>query len=98
MYKKHFPNGGGYIFTFDIKRDAQKAKDFIDNLVLFSLLANVADVKSLVIYPVTTKQSQCTEDELLDQGIRPNIIRLSIRCENIDGIIQDLDKAFEAVT
>ena len=60
LYKKHFPNGGGYIFTFDIKRDAQKAKDFIDNLVLFSLLANVADVKSLVIYPVTTKQSQCT--------------------------------------
>lgn len=60
LYKKHFPNGGGYIFTFDIKRDAQKAKDFIENLVLFSLLANVADVKSLVIYPVTTKQSQCT--------------------------------------
>lgn len=60
LYKKHFPNGGGYIFTFDIKRDAQKAKDFIDNLVLFSLLANVADVKSLVIYPVTTTHSQCT--------------------------------------
>ena len=81
LYKKYFPNGGGSIFTFDIKGDAQKAKDFIDNLELFSLLANVADVKSLVIHPATTTHSQCTEEELLDQGIRPNTIRLSIGCE-----------------
>ena len=98
LYKKYFPNGGGSIFTFDIKGDAQKAKDFIDNLELFSLLANVADVKSLVIHPATTTHSQCTEEELLDQGIRPNTIRLSIGCENIDDIIQDLDEAFKAVT
>lgn len=98
LYKKYFPNGGGSIFTFDIKGDAQKAKDFIDNLELFSLLANVADVKSLVIHPATTTHSQCTEEELLDQGIRPNTIRLSIGCENIDDIIQDLDEAFKTVT
>lgn len=97
LYKKYFPNGGGSIFTFDIKGDAQKAKDFIDNLELFSLLANVADVKSLVIHPATTTHSQCTEEELLDQGIRPNTIRLSIGCENIDDIIQDLDEALKAV-
>lgn len=97
LYKKYFPNGGGSIFTFDIKGDAQKAKDFIDNLELFSLLANVADVKSLVIHPATTTHSQCTEEELLDQGIRPNTIRLSIGCENIDDIIQELDEAFKAV-
>ena len=97
LYKKYLPNGGGSIFTFDIKGDAQKAKDFIDNLELFSLLANVADVKSLVIHPATTTHSQCTEEELLDQGIRPNTIRLSIGCENIDDIIQDLDEAFKAV-
>lgn len=97
LYKKYFPNGGGSIFTFDIKGDAQKAKDFIDNLELFSLLANVADVKSLVIHPATTIHSQCTEEELLDQGIRPNTIRLSIGCENIDDIIQDLDEAFKAI-
>lgn len=97
LYKKYFPNGGGSIFTFDIKGDAQKAKDFIDNLELFSLLANVADVKSLVIHPATATHSQCTEEELLDQGIRPNTIRLSIGCENIDDIIQDLDEAFKAV-
>ena len=97
LYKKYFPNGGGSIFTFDIKGDVQKAKDFIDNLELFSLLANVADVKSLVIHPATTTHSQCTEEELLDQGIRPNTIRLSIGCENIDDIIQDLDEAFKAV-
>lgn len=97
LYKKYFPNGGGSIFTFDIKGDAQKAKDFIDNLELFSLLANVADVKSLVIHPATTTHSQCTEEELIDQGIRPNTIRLSIGCENIDDIIQDLDEAFKAV-
>lgn len=97
LYKKYFPNGGGSIFTFDIKGDAQKAKDFIDNLELFSLLANVADVKSLVIHPATTTHSQCTGEELLDQGIRPNTIRLSIGCENIDDIIQDLDEAFKAI-
>ena len=97
LYKKYFPNGGGSIFTFDIKGDEQKAKDFIDNLELFSLLANVADVKSLVIHPATTTHSQCTVEELLDQGIRPNTIRLSIGCENIDDIIQDLDEAFKAV-
>ncbi len=97
LYKKYFPNGGGSIFTFEIKGDAQKAKDFIDNLELFSLLANVADVKSLVIHPATTTHSQCTEEELLDQGIKPNTIRLSIGCENIDDIIQDLDEAFKAV-
>lgn len=97
LYKKYFPNGGGSIFTFDIKGDAQKAKDFIDNLELFSLLANVADVKSLVIHPATTTHSQCTEEELLDQGIRPNTIRLSIGCENIDDIIQNLDEAFKAI-
>lgn len=97
LYKKYFPNGGGSIFTFDIKGDAQKAKDFIDNLELFSLLANVADVKSLVIHPATTTHSQCTEEELLDQGIRPNTIRLSIGCENIEDIIQDLDEAFKAI-
>lgn len=97
LYKKYFANGGGSIFTFDIKGDAQKAKDFIDNLELFSLLANVADVKSLVIHPATTTHSQCTEEELLDQGIRPNTIRLSIGCENIDDIIQDLDEAFKAI-
>ena len=97
LYKKYFPNGGGSIFTFDIKGVAQKAKDFIDNLELFSLLANVADVKSLVIHPATTTHSQYTEEELLDQGIRPNTIRLSIGCENIDDIIQDLDEAFKAI-
>ena len=97
LYQKYFPNGGGSIFTFEIKGDAQKAKDFIDNLELFSLLANVADVKSLVIHPATTTHSQCTEEELLDQGIRPSTIRLSIGTENIDDIIQDLEEAFKAV-
>lgn len=97
LYKKYFPNGGGSIFTFEIKGDAQTAKDFIDNLELFSLLANVADVKSLVIHPATTTHSQCTEEELLDQGIKPNTIRLSIGTENVDDIIQDLDEAFKAV-
>lgn len=97
LYKKYFPNGGGSIFTFEIKGDAKKAKDFIDNLELFSLLANVADVKSLVIHPATTTHSQCTEEELLEQGIRPNTIRLSIGTENIDDIIEDLSEAFKAV-
>lgn len=97
LYKKYFPNGGGSIFTFEIKGDAQKAKDFIDNLELFSLLANVADVKSLVIHPASTTHAQLTEEELLDQGIKPNTIRLSIGTENIDDIIEDLDEAFKAV-
>ena len=97
LYKKYFQNGGGSIFTFEIKGDEQKAKDFIDNLELFSLLANVADVKSLVIHPATTTHSQCTPEELADQGIKPNTIRLSIGTENIDDIIQDLDEAFKAI-
>ncbi len=97
LYNKYFPKGGGSIFTFEIKGDEQKAKDFIDNLELFSLLANVADVKSLVIHPATTTHSQCTEEELLSQGIKPNTIRLSIGTENIDDIIEDLDEAFKAV-
>ena len=97
LYKKYFPNGGGSIFTFEIKGDTKKAKDFIDNLELFSLLANVADVKSLVIHPATTTHSQCTEEELLDQGIKPNTIRLSIGTENINDIIEDLEEAFKAV-
>lgn len=97
LYKKYFPKGGGSIFTFEIKGDAQKAKDFIDNLELFSLLANVADVKSLVIHPATTTHSQCTAEELLEQGIKPNTIRLSIGTENIDDIIEDLEEAFKAV-
>lgn len=97
LYKKYFPNGGGSIFTFEIKGDAQKAKDFIDNLELFSLLANVADVKSLVIHPASTTHSQLNEEELADQGIKPNTIRLSIGTENIDDIIEDLEEAFQAV-
>lgn len=97
LYKKYFPNGGGSIFTFEIKGDAQKAKDFIDNLELFSLLANVADVKSLVIHPASTTHSQLNEEELLDQGIKPNTIRLSIGTENIDDIIEDLEEAFKVV-
>ena len=97
LYKKYFPNGGGSIFTFEIKGDAETARKFIDNLELFSLLANVADVKSLVIHPATTTHSQCTEEELADQGIRPNTIRLSIGTENVDDIIEDLDEAFRAI-
>ena len=97
LYKKYFPNGGGSIFTFEIKGDAQVAKDFIDNLELFSLLANVADVKFLVIHPASTTHSQLNEEELLEQGIKPNTIRLSIGTENIDDIIQDLDEAFKVV-
>ena len=97
LYKKYFPNGGGSIFTFEIKGDAQKAKDFIDHLELFSLLANVADVKSLVIHPASTTHSQMTEEELLGSGIKPNTIRLSIGTENIDDIIEGLEEAFKAV-
>ena len=97
LYNKYFPNGGGSIFTFEIKGGAEKAQEFIDNLELFSLLANVADVKSLAIHPASTTHSECNEAELLDQGIKPNTIRLSIGTENIDDIIQDLDEAFKAI-
>ena len=97
LYAKYFPNGGGSIFTFEIKGDDRKAKDFIDTLELFSLLANVADVKSLVIHPASTTHAQLNEEELADQGIKPNTIRLSIGTENIDDIIEDLDEAFKAV-
>ena len=97
LYNKYFPGGGGSIFTFEIKGDAGKAKEFIDNLELFSLLANVADVKSLVIHPASTTHSQLTEEELLEQGIKPNTIRLSVGTENINDIIEDLQVAFEAV-
>ncbi len=97
IYEKYFPNGGGSIFTFEIKGDADTAKKFIDNLAIFSLLANVADVKSLVIHPASTTHSQLTEEELLDQGIRPNTIRLSIGVEDPDDLIAALDTAFEAV-
>lgn len=98
LYEKYFPNGGGSIFTFEIKGDAEQAKKFIDNLELFSLLANVADVKSLVIHPASTTHSQLNEAELLEQGIRPNTIRLSIGTENVDDIIEDLEEAFQAVS
>ena len=91
LYKKYFPNGGGSIFTFEIKGGAEAAKKFIDNLELFSLLANVADVKSLVIHPASTTHSQLNDEELADQGIKQNTIRLSIGTENIDDIIDDLD-------
>lgn len=97
LYEKYFPNGGASIFTFEIKGGQEEAHKFIDNLELFSLLANVADVKSLVIHPATTTHSQCTAEELADQGIKPNTIRLSIGVENIDDIIQDLDEAFKAL-
>ena len=97
LYEKYFPNGGGSIFTFEIKGGAEEAKKFIDNLQVFSLLANVADVKSLVIHPASTTHSQLSEEELLDQGIKPNTIRLSIGTEHIDDIIDDLEEAFAAV-
>ena len=97
LYQKYFPNGGGSIFTFEIKGNSDTAKKFIDNLAIFSLLANVADVKSLVIHPYTTTHSQLTDEELLDQGIKPNTIRLSIGTENVKDLIAALDAAFEAV-
>ena len=97
LYQKYFPNGGGSIFTFEVKGDSETAKKFIDHLAIFSLLANVADVKSLVIHPFTTTHSQLTDEELLDQGIRPNTIRLSIGTENVKDLIAALDAAFEAV-
>lgn len=97
LYKKYLPNGGGSIFTFEIKGDAGTAQKFIDNLAIFSLLANVADVKSLVIHPATTTHSQSTEKELADQGIRPNTIRLSIGLEKVEDLTAALEAAFEAV-
>ena len=97
LYNKYFPNGAGSIFTFEIKGGAEAAKKFIDNLELFSLLANVADVKSLVIHPASTTHSQLNDEELADQGIKQNTIRLSIGTENIDDIIEDLDEAFKTL-
>lgn len=96
LYEKYFPNGGASIFTFEIKGGQAEAHKFIDNLKIFSLLANVADVKSLVIHPATTTHSQLSAEELQDQGIKPNTIRLSIGTEHIDDIIEDLDQAFKA--
>ena len=98
LYEKYFPNGGATIFTFDIKGGQKEAHKFIDSLEIFSLLANVADVKSLVIHPATTTHSQLTEKELAEQGIKPNTIRLSIGTEHIDDILEDLQQAFAAVT
>lgn len=97
LYQKYLPNGGGSIFTFEIKGDAKTAQKFIDHLAIFSLLANVADVKSLVIHPSTTTHSQCTEEELLEQGIKPNTIRLSIGIEKVEDLIEALSAGFEAV-
>lgn len=95
LYKKYYPNGGGSIFTFEIKGGAKEAQDFIDRLQIFSLLANVADVKSLVIHPASTTHSQLSEEELIDQSIKPNTIRLSIGTESAKDIIADLEQAFE---
>jgi len=97
LYEKYFPNGGASIFTFEIKGGQEEAFRFIDSLKIFSLLANVADVKSLVIHPATTTHSQLSPEELLDVGIKPNTIRLSIGTEHIDDIIADLAQAFQAV-
>ncbi len=97
LYKKYLPKGGGSIFTFEIKGDEKKAKAFIDELELFSLLANVADVKSLVIHPASTTHSQLNVKEMEEQGIKPNTIRLSVGCENIEDILEDLTEAFNAI-
>ena len=97
LYEKYFPNGGASIFTFNIKGGQKEAHKFIDNLEIFSLLANVADVKSLVIHPATTTHSQLTDEELADQNIYQNTIRLSIGTEHIDDIIADLEKGFAAI-
>ena len=97
LYKKYFPNGGGSIFTFDIKGDAETTKKFIDHLELFSLLANVADVKSLVIHPASTTHSESTKEELLKQGIKENTVRFSIGIEDIGDILTDLEEAFKAI-
>ncbi len=93
LYKRYFPNGGGSIFTIEVKGGAKEARDFIDRLKIFSLLANVADVKSLVIHPASTTHSQLTGEELLEQGIKPNTVRLSIGTEHIDDILYDLEQA-----
>lgn len=98
LYEKYFPNGGASIFTFEIKGGVEEAHKFIDSLQIFSLLANVADVKSLVIHPATTTHSQLNEEELADQGIKPNTIRLSIGTEHIDDILEDLEQAFAQVS
>ena len=97
LYEKYFPNGGASIFTFEVKGGQEEAWRFIDSLEIFSLLANVADVKSLVIHPASTTHSQLSEEELLDQGIKPNTIRLSIGTEHIDDIIQDLENGFASI-
>lgn len=97
LYKKYFPNGGGSISTFEVKGDAKTAQKWIDNLPIFSLLANVADVKSLVIHPASTTHSQLSEEELADQGIKQNTVRLSIGTENIDDLIDALDTAFASI-
>ncbi|WP_305204237.1 PLP-dependent transferase, partial [Dubosiella newyorkensis] len=97
LYEKYFPNDGGSIFTFDIRGGQEEAWAFIDALEIFSLLANVADVKSLVIHPASTTHSQLSKEELAEQGIRPNTIRLSIGTEHIDDLLQDLERGFEAV-
>lgn len=97
LYEKYFPNGGASIFTFEIKGGQEEAWRFIDNLKIFSLLANVADVKSLVIHPASTTHSQLSPEELLDQGIKPNTIRLSIGIEHIDDIIADLENGFASL-
>ena len=97
LYEKYFPNGGGSIFTFEIKGGAREAQKFIDNLAVFSLLANVADVKSLVIHPATTTHAQLSEAELADQGITPSTVRLSIGTEHIDDLLADLEAGFAAV-
>ena len=97
LYEKYFPNGGASIFTFEIKGGQEAAWKFIDNLKIFSLLANVADVKSLVIHPASTTHSQLTDEELLDQGITRSTIRLSIGTEHIDDIIADLENGFAAI-
>ncbi len=97
FYDKYFPNGGGSIFTFEVKGGQEEAQKFIDNLDIFSLLANVADVKSLVIHPATTTHAQLSEEELADQGIKPNTVRLSIGTENVNDLIDALKGAFEAI-
>ena len=97
LYERYFPKGGGSIFTFEIRGGQEEAWTFIDHLSIFSLLANVADVKSLVIHPASTTHSQLSAEELRDQGIGPNTIRLSIGTEHIDDIIADLEKGFAAV-
>ena len=97
LYKKYFPKGGGSIFTFEIKGGQKEAHKFIDSLEIFSLLANVADLKSLVIHPATTTHSQLTREELEEQGIKENTIRLSIGAEHIDDILADLQRGFDAV-